>query len=116
LNEISSLRDDFFLVLDDYHLIKAHSIHQALTFLLDHLPEQMHLILTTRADPPLPIARLRARNQLIEIRAADLRFTTEEAAFFLEKVMGLKLSADEIMALESRTEGWAAGLQLAALS
>ena len=116
INKISSCRDHFSLVLDDYHLIKTQSIHQGLTFLLDHLPEQMHIILTTRADPPLPIARLRARNQLIELRAADLRFTSEEAAVFLNKVMGLRLSVGEIMALESRTEGWAAGLQLAALS
>jgi LuxR family transcriptional regulator, maltose regulon positive regulatory protein len=116
INEIASFRDRVCLILDDYHLIKTQSIHQALIFLLDHLPEQMHLILTARADPPLPIARLRARNQLNELRAADLRFTREEAAFFLNKVMGLTLSVDEIMALESRTEGWAAGLQLAALS
>ena len=116
INEISSFRDHFSLILDDYHLIKTQSIHQALTYLLDHLPEQMHLVLITRADPRLPIARLRARNQLTELRAADLRFTTEEAAFFLNEVMGLRLSVAEIAALESRTEGWAAGLQLAALS
>jgi LuxR family maltose regulon positive regulatory protein len=116
INEISSFRDHFYLILDDYHLIKTQSIHQALIFLLDHLPPQMHLIMTTRADPPLPIARLRARNQLIELRAADLRFTSEEAAIFLNEAMGLRLSVHEIAALESRTEGWAAGLQLAALS
>lgn len=116
INEISSFPENFSIVLDDYHLIKTQLIHEALTFLLDHLPPQMRMILTTRADPPLPLARLRARNQLTELRADDLRFTSDEAAVFLNEVMGLKLSADNIAALESRTEGWIAGLQLAALS
>lgn len=116
INEIVSFPEDFFIVLDDYHLIKTQSIHEALTFLLDHLPAQMHIILTTRADPPLPVARLRTRNQLTELRADDLRFTSDEAAMFLNEVMGLRLSADDIAVLESRTEGWIAGLQLAALS
>lgn len=104
------------LVLDDYHLIEAQPIHDALTFLLDHLPPPMHLVIATREDPPLPLARLRARSQLIELRAADLRFTPAEAAEFLNRVMGLDLSAEDIATLESRTEGWIAGLQLAALS
>jgi len=116
INDISSFPDNFSIVLDDYHLIRAQPIHEALAFLLDHLPSQMHIILTTRADPPLPIARLRARNQLNELRADDLRFTADEAAVFLNTVMGLKLSVDNIATLESRTEGWVAGLQLAALS
>jgi LuxR family maltose regulon positive regulatory protein len=116
INEISSFPENFSIVLDDYHLIKTQTIHEALTFLLDHLPPQMHLILTTRADPPLPIARLRARNQLTELRADDLRFTSDEAVVFLNEVMGLRLSVDDIAVLESRTEGWIAGLQLAALS
>jgi len=116
INEILSFQENFSIVLDDYHLIKTQSIHEGLTFLLDHLPPQMHMILTTRADPPLPIARLRARNQLTELRAEDLRFTSDEAAVFLNEVMGLRLSGDDIVALESRTEGWIAGLQLAALS
>lgn len=116
INEISSFSEHFSIVLDDYHLIKSQPIHEALTFLLDHLPPQMHIMLTTRADPPLPIARLRARNQLTELRANDLRFTSDEAAVFLNELMGLKLSAENIAALELRTEGWIVGLQLAALS
>ena len=116
LNEITTLPDRFVLVLDDYHLIDAKPIDQALTFLLEHLPPQMHLVIATREDPQLPLARLRARGQLTELRAADLRFTPAEAAAFLNQVMGLSLSADDIAALEDRTEGWIAGLQLAALS
>jgi LuxR family maltose regulon positive regulatory protein len=116
INEISSFPDNFSIVLDDYHLIKAQPIHEALLFLLDHLPPQMHVILTTRADPPLPIARLRARAHLTELRVDELRFTPDEAAMFLNEVMGLRLSADDIAMLDSRTEGWIAGLQLAALS
>jgi LuxR family maltose regulon positive regulatory protein len=104
------------LVLDDYHLISARPVHDAVTFLLDHLPPQMHLAILTRADPPLPLARLRARNQLTEIRADHLRFTPDEATAFLSQVMGLELSTKNIAALETRTEGWIAGLQLAALS
>ena len=91
-------------------------VDDALTFLLEHLPPQMHLVITTREDPQLPLARLRARGQLTELRAADLRFTPAEAAGFLNQVMGLDLSAEEVTALETRTEGWIAGLQLAALS
>jgi LuxR family maltose regulon positive regulatory protein len=91
-------------------------VSDLMTSLLEHLPPNLHLILTTRADPPLPLARLRARGQLLEIRAADLRFTPDEAAAFLNTVMGLHLSAEQVAALEGRTEGWIAGLQLAALS
>ena len=116
LNEITAIPDNFVLVLDDYHVIDAKRIDDALTFLLEHLPPQMHLVITTREDPQLPLARLRARGQLTELRAADLRFTPAEAAEFLNQVMGLNLSAEEITALETRTEGWIAGLQLAALS
>ena len=116
-NHPSSLRQDsFILVLDDYHLIDAKPVDQALIFLLEHLPPQMHLVIATREDPSLPLARLRARGQLTELRAADLRFTPAEAAEFLNQVMGLNLSAEDIAALEARTEGWIAGLQLAALS
>ena len=104
------------LMLDDYHRVTAHSVHDALTFLLDHLPPQMHLAIAGRADPPLPLARLRARGQLMEVRAADLRFTLDEAAAFLNDVMGLGLSTEDITALDARTEGWIAGLQMAALS
>ena len=107
---------DFALVLDDYHVIEADTIHRGMAFLLEHLPPQMHLIMATRADPPLPLARLRARGQLTEVRAADLRFDANEASGFLHTVMGLDLPAPAVAALERRTEGWIAGLQLAALS
>ncbi|MFO7680503.1 MAG: LuxR C-terminal-related transcriptional regulator [Chloroflexota bacterium] len=116
LNEIAALPDPFILVLDDYHLLLAPPIDQAITFLLDHQPPQMHLVIATREDPPLPLARLRARGQLTELRAADLRFTHAEAADFLNRVMGLALLPADVAALENRTEGWIAGLQLAALA
>src|SRR3989441_3534594 len=107
---------DFALVLDDYHVLDAKPIDQALTFLLDHLPPQMHLVIATREDPALPLARLRAGGHLTEVRAVDLRFTPSEAAAFLTQVMGLTLSAEDIALLARRTEGWIAGLQLAAIS
>ena len=116
LNEITTIPDHFVLVLDDYHVLDSKPVDEALTFLLEHLPPQMHLVITTREDPHLPLARLRARGQLTELRAADLRFTPSEASEFLNQVMGLNLSAEDITALETRTEGWIAGLQLAALS
>ncbi len=116
LNEITTLPDNFVLVLDDYHVIDSKPVDEVLTFLLEHLPPRMHLVIASREDPPLPLARLRARGQLTELRAADLRFTPAEAAEFLNRVMGLNLSAENIAALETRTEGWIAGLQLAALS
>src|SRR5690349_24254569 len=116
LNDITALPDELLLVLDDYHLIDAKPVDTALTFLLDHLPPQLHLVIATREDPQLPLARLRARGQLTELRAADLRFTPTEAAAFLKDAMGLNLSAEDVAALEERTEGWIAGLQLAALS
>jgi LuxR family maltose regulon positive regulatory protein len=116
INEITSIPQEFALVLDDYHVIKDQSIHDALAFLLDHLPPQMHLVVASRTDPPLPLARLRAQGQLTELRAADLRFTPDESVAFLEDAMRLTLSAGDIAALEERTEGWIAGLQLAALA
>ena len=116
LNEITTIPDNFILVLDDYHLIDAKSVDNVLTFLLEHLPPQMHLVITTREDPNLPLPRLRARDQLTELRVTDLRFTPAEAAEFLNQVMGLNLTMEDIAALEARTEGWIAGLQLAALS
>lgn len=116
INEVNLFTAPFALVLDDYHLIHTQAIHEALTFLLDHLPPLMHIVITTRVDPPLPLARLRARRQLLEIRGDDLRFTTDEAAAFLNQVMGLNLAAADIAMLETRTEGWVAGLQMAALS
>jgi LuxR family maltose regulon positive regulatory protein len=116
INDIAALSGKIVLVLDDYHLIQAQPIHDALRFLLEHLPPQMHLIIATRDDPDLSLARLRARGQLSELRAADLRFSLSEAAEFLNQAMGLSLSPEDIAALETRTEGWIAGLQLAALS
>jgi LuxR family maltose regulon positive regulatory protein len=104
------------LVLDDYHVIEAESIHQSLDFLLDHLPPELHLVIATREDPPLALPRLRGRGQVTEIRAVDLRFTAEEAAQFLNACMGLGLSAEDIATLENRTEGWIVGLQMAALA
>jgi len=116
LNEIITLPEKFILVLDDYHVIDSRPVDEALTFLVEHLPPQLQVVITTREDPALPLPRLRARRQLTELRAADLRFTPSEAAEFLNQVMGLSLSAEEVAALEDRTEGWIAGLQLAALS
>ncbi|MBI9043472.1 MAG: tetratricopeptide repeat protein [Anaerolineaceae bacterium] len=116
LNEIAAIPDNFILVLDDYHIIDSEPINHALTFLLEHLPPQMNLVIATREDPPLPLSRYRVRGQLTELRAADLRFTPEEAGAFLNQMMNLNLSAKDIAALEARTEGWIAGLQLAALS
>ncbi len=116
LNEIATMADDFILVLDDYHVIQAQSVDEALTFLLDHLPPQMHLVIVTREDPNLPLPRYRVRNQMTELRASDLRFIPAEAAQFLNQAMDLNLSAEDIGALETRTEGWIAGLQLAAIS
>jgi LuxR family transcriptional regulator, maltose regulon positive regulatory protein len=116
LNEIAANSDHIFLVLDDYHVIDSEPIDQALTFLLDHLPPQLSLVITTREDPSLPLSRYRVRGQLIELRASDLRFTPEETGAFLNEMMGLNLSVENIIALEVRTEGWIAGLQLAALS
>ncbi|MBI5966187.1 MAG: helix-turn-helix transcriptional regulator [Chloroflexi bacterium] len=116
LNEISVIPNQILLILDDYHVIDSKLVDEALTFLIERLPPQMHLVIATREDPALPLARLRARGQLTEIRAADLQFTPAEAAEFLNRVMGLNLSDGDIAALEARTEGWIAGLQLAALS
>src|SRR6266498_839736 len=116
LNEITTVSDNFILVLDDYHVVDANPIENALTFLLEHLPPQMHVVIATREDPQLPLARLRARDQLTELRVTDLRFTPSEASELLNQVMGLHLSAEDIAALETRTEGWISGLQLAAIS
>jgi LuxR family maltose regulon positive regulatory protein len=109
-------KEHMFFVLDNYQVITDESIHQALSFLLEHLPPWMHLVLATREDPPLPLARLRGRGDLLELRAADLRFTQEEATSFLLEVMNLPLSQEECALLQARTEGWITGLQLAALS
>jgi LuxR family transcriptional regulator, maltose regulon positive regulatory protein len=116
LNEIAALQKSIVLVLDDYHLADATEIDQALTFLLERLPPRMHLVIATREDPNLPLARMRAQGQLTELRVADLRFDASETAKFLNTGMGLSLSTDAIAALENRTEGWIAGLQLAGIS
>jgi LuxR family maltose regulon positive regulatory protein len=116
INDLDLLQGSTVLALDDYHVIEAPEIHEALTFLLDHLPPRATIAITTRADPPLPLARLRSRGELIELRAADLRFTPAEADAFLNQVMGLDLAPPLVAALENRTEGWAVGLQLAAVS
>ncbi len=116
INDVARTAGPSVLVLDDYHVIDAASVHEAMTFLLDHLPPQLHVVITSRADPPLPLSRLRSREELVEVRATDLRFTPGEATSFLNQVMGLGLSALDVDALESRTEGWIAGLQLVALS
>ena len=116
INEINAIEDPFALILDDYHAIATPAIHRGIAFLLNHLPGQMHLVISSRADPPLPLARLRGGGDLTELRAADLRFTPDEAATFLNQVMGIAISAADVSALEQRTEGWIAGLQLAALS
>jgi LuxR family maltose regulon positive regulatory protein len=116
INDLELLAGPTVVALDDYHVIDQPAVHEAVSFLLDNLPPQVTLAMTTRADPPLPLPRLRVRGELVEVRAADLRFTAEEADAFLNEVMELQLDADLVAALEARTEGWAAGLQLAALS
>jgi LuxR family maltose regulon positive regulatory protein len=116
LNDLSAISNDVVLVLDDYHLIDAREVQDGMAFLLEYLPPQIHLVIAGRADPALPLARLRGRGELIEIRAADLRFTPEEVAAYLNGAMGLALTAQDVAALEGRTEGWIAALQMAALS
>lgn len=116
INDLAELDQELVLILDDYHTIQNDAIHAAVAFLLDHLPKNLHVVISTRIDPPWPLARFRARNQLVEIRAQDLRFTPQEAAFFLNRMMELELPTADVETLEERTEGWAAGLQLAALS
>jgi LuxR family maltose regulon positive regulatory protein len=116
LNDLAGVQGDVVLVLDDYHLIEARDVQDGMTFLLDHLPAQVHLVLATRADPPLPLARVRARGDLVEVRVADLRFTADEAGRYLADAMDLELTPTDVAALEGRTEGWIAALQLAALS
>ncbi len=116
VNEIAALPDNFILVLDDYHVIDAQPVDDAVTFLLEYLPPQMHLVIATREDPRLSLARLRVRDHLTEIGVTDLRFTHAETSGFLNQLMGLNLSVEDVSALETRTEGWIAGLQLAAIS
>ena len=116
VNELSATPTRSVLVLDDYHLIDAQEIHEGVASLLEHLPPHVHMVIATRADPGFPLARLRARGELAEIRAVDLRFTADEAVAYLNEVMSLGLTAQDVAALEARTEGWIAALQLAALS
>ena len=116
LNDLSAIAGDVVLVLDDYHVIDARDVQDGMAFLLDHLPPGLHVVIAGRADPALPLARWRARGELVEIRAAELRFTPDEAATYLGETMGLTLTAQDVAALEGRTEGWIAALQLAALS
>ena len=116
LNDLAAFAADVVLVLDDYHVIDAPAVQDGMAFLLDHLPPGLHVVIASRADPALPLARLRARGELAEIRAAELRFTADEAAAYLNGMMGLQLTARDVAALEGRTEGWIAALQLAALS
>jgi len=116
INEIVAFPAEIVLVLDDYHVIETPQIDQAITFLLDHLPSQIHIVIASRIDPTLPLSRLRARGQMIELRVEDLRFTADEAAKLLNQTMGLNLTSQDVEALEGRTEGWIAGLHLAALS
>ncbi len=116
LNEIAEASGKIVLVLDDFHLIESQEVQDALSYFLEHLPPQLHLVISTRQDPQLPLGRLRAQGQITELRAADLRFSNSEAADFLNRLMGLDLSPEEIAALETKTEGWVAGLQLAAIS
>jgi LuxR family maltose regulon positive regulatory protein len=116
INDLTRLEGGMLLVLDDFHAIQNQAIHEMMAFLLDYLPDQLHVVLSTRVDPPFPLARWRARNRLVEIRSQELRFSLEEALEFLNRTMSLNLSIEEVRALEARTEGWVAGLQLAALS
>lgn len=116
INELAALSQEIALILDDYHVIREQAIHESLQFLLDHLPSCLHVLLASRVDPPLALARLRARGQVVEIRDTDLRLRGEEVASFLTQVMGLALSEEDMHLLETHTEGWIAGLQLAALS
>ena len=116
LNDLDASTGDIVLMLDDYHVIDARDVQERMAFLLDHLPPRLHVVIASRTDPALPLARLRARGELVETRAAELRFTPDEAAAYLNEMMGLQLTARDVAALEGRTEGWIAALQLAALS
>lgn len=116
INDLAERDTPVVLVLDDCHEITAQAVHDMLIFMLDHLPPQIHLVVATRVDPPWPLARLRARQEMVELRSQDLRFSRDESSAFFNQVMELKLSAGSIAVLDARTEGWIAGLQMAALS
>jgi LuxR family maltose regulon positive regulatory protein len=116
INDLDVTTREIVLVLDDYQFISSQTVHEQVAFLLEHCPKTFHLMIATRSDPPLPLSRLRVRGQTVELRAADLRFTEPEAVLFLNDVMGLRLDARSVAALEERTEGWIAGLQMASLA
>lgn len=116
INEISEFPEKVILILDDYHVIESNAIDETLTFLIDNLPSKMHLVISSRIDPTFPLSLFRACRQMTELRANDLRFTPEETAVFLNKILGFELSTEDVADLEAHTEGWIAGLQLAALS
>ncbi len=116
INKLNEIEHPFWLILDDYHVINNQSIHQIIRFLLDHRPYAFHLVITTRADPPLPLSKYRAKSELVEIRLADLRFSTAETEEFFEKIIGLNISSENIAILEAKTEGWAAGLLFAGVT
>ena len=116
INDLTTVSDDFAVVLDDYHLIKNEAIHAGMTFLLEHMPPKMHLIIATRVDPELPLSRFRGRGTMLEIGADDLRFTLDETGALLQGLLGVTLSPEDIRALLERTEGWVVGLKMAALS
>ena len=116
INQLAQIENPFCLVLDDYHAIQNQEVHQIVSFMLEHRPPALHLVIATRADPPLPLSRLRVRSQMMELRLADLRFSSHEAADFLDHTMGLDISPEDVARITRRTEGWIAGLQMTALS
>ncbi|GAI42048.1 unnamed protein product, partial [marine sediment metagenome] len=116
INDLASIRGEFVVALDDYHLVESQQIHDGITFLLDHLPLQMHVVIATRADPSLPLARFRGKGMMLEIGADDLRFTLDETVSFFQEMKALELSTDDVGALNTRTEGWVVGLKMAALA
>ena len=116
INDLAAQAHAYVLALDDYHLITSQEIHDAVAFLLEHLPAQLHMVIISRTDPPLPIAKLRAKNQLMRLHGPDLRFTWAESESFLNQTMHLGLSGEQITQIEAHTEGWITGLQLTALS
>ena len=116
INELYVVKGDFVIVLDDYHVIESQQIHDGITYLIEHLPAQVHLVIAARADPPLPLARFRGKGIMLEIRTDDLRFTQDDAASLLKELKTPGLSTKDVAALNERTEGWAVGLKMAALS
>jgi len=116
INHLAQIEHPFWLILDDYHVIQDKGVHKVISFLIEHRPEPFHLVIATRADPPLPLAKLRAQSAMLELRQADLCFTLQEASDFLNHTMGVQISSEDINRITTRTEGWIAGLQMAALS